>query len=291
MIKYIYFYYVIIIIIYNYISRLINKNKLIKLLLFLFIFLVTMMTNHDEGYRNMLASFRTNDLQALLGAFGRNKGGRKSELKDRALELLRTRPVGFNHSAYVAKIYEIYRSMQSDMPNNNDIMMRSLLQNQQRQMMTMGQIQAPQQRMYQPPQYSQQSMHMTRAGLPQVMPQIQRSIYSNSIGGNTMANNNIQYISGSYQPSGTRSNTSSHLSSSQQINVVSQDSLGYDMKGLPVGNNSYTPSPETVARIKFKKLPFYEVVDEIIKPTLLVGTDRCTLQNTLRGSNIFYYLF
>lgn len=250
-----------------------------------------MMTNHDEGYRNMLASFRTNDLQALLGAFGRNKAGRKSELKDRALELLRTRPAGFNHSAYVAKIYEIYRSMQSDVPNNNDVMMRSLLQNQQRQMMTMGQIQVPQQRIYQPPQYSQQSMHMTRAGLPQVMPQIQRSIYSNSIGGNTMANNNIQYISGSYQPSGTRSITSSHLSSSQQMNVVSQDSLGYDMKGLPVGNNSYTPSPETVARIKFKKLPFYEVVDEIIKPTLLVGTDRCTFQNAPRGSNIFYYLF
>ncbi|KAL4091989.1 hypothetical protein QTP88_026583 [Uroleucon formosanum] len=242
-----------------------------------------MMTNHDEGYRNMLASFRTNDLQALLGAFGRNKAGRKSELKDRALELLRTRPAGFNHSAYVAKIYEIYRSMQSDVPNNNDVMMRSLLQNQQRQMMTMGQIQVPQQRIYQPPQYSQQSMHMTRAGLPQVMPQIQRSIYSNSIGGNTMANNNIQYISGSYQPSGTRSITSSHLSSSQQMNVVSQDSLGYDMKGLPVGNNSYTPSPETVARIKFKKLPFYEVVDEIIKPTLLVGTDRCTFQNAPRG--------
>ncbi|CAI6364397.1 unnamed protein product [Macrosiphum euphorbiae] len=245
--------------------------------------IVTMMTNHDEGYKNMLASFRTNDLQTLLGAFGRNKAGRKSELKDRALELLRNRPTGFNHAAYVAKIYEIYRSMQTDLPNNNDIMMRSILQTQQRQMMTMGQIQGPQQRMYQqPPQYSQQPMHMTRAGLPQVMPQIQRGIYSNSIGANTMANNNIQYISGSYQPSGPRSITSSHLSSSQQMNVV-PDPLGYDMKGMPVGNNSYTPSPETVARIKFKKLPFYEVIDEIHKPTFLAGTERCTLQNIPRG--------
>ncbi|XP_060872489.1 E3 SUMO-protein ligase PIAS2-like [Metopolophium dirhodum] len=244
-----------------------------------------MMTNHDEGYKNMLASFRTNDLQTLLGAFGRNKSGRKSDLKDRALELLRTRPTGFNHAAYVSKIYEIYRSMQTDLPNNNDIMMRSLLQTQQRQMMTMGQIQAPQQRMYQPPpQYPQQPMHMTRAGLPQVMPQIQRGInYSNSIGANTMANNNIQYISGSYQPSVPRSITSSHLSSNQQMNVGSQDPLGYDMKGMPGVNNSFTPSPETIAQIKFKKLPFYEVIDEVLQPTFLAGTDKCTLQNVPRG--------
>jgi len=247
-----------------------------------------MMNNHDESYRNMLASFRTNDLQALLAAFGRNKAGRKSELKERALELLRTRPTGFNHAAYVAKIYEIYRSMQSDLPHN-DIMMRNLLSTQQRQMMNMGQIQNTQQRMYQPPQYPQQSMHMTRAGLPQVMPQIQRSIYGNSIGANTIANNNIQYISGSYQPSGPRSIASSHLSSNQQMNAVPQDGLGYDnMNGSSGGNNPYVPSPEIVAKIKFKKLPFYEVIDEMIKPTFLAGTDRCTLQSFPRGKQ--YYL-
>jgi len=250
------------------------------------------MSNHDEGYKNMLASFRTTDLQTLLGAFGQNKGGRKSDLKDRALELLRTRPPGLNYTAYVTKIYDIYRSTKTDLPHNNDIMMRSLLRNQQRQM-TMEQIQAPQQRMYQPPpQYPQQPMHMTRAGLPQVMPQIQRGHnYSNSVGANTMANNNIQYISGSYQPSGSRSITSSHLSSSQQMNVVSQDPLGYVMKGMPLGNNWYTPSPETLALIKFKKLPFYEVIDEVLKPTLLASMmDGCTLPNSPRGSNIFYYL-
>lgn len=233
----------------------------------------------DEGYRNMLASFRTNDLQALLGAFGRNKAGRKSELKERALELLRTKPTGFNYSAYIAKIYELYRSMQSDLPNND--MMRSLIQSQTRQMLSMGQIQAPQQRLYQPPQYPQQPMHITRAGLPQTMPQIQRGIYSNPIGANTIANNNIQYITGSYQPPpGTRSIASTHLPSNQQMNVVSQDALGFDMKG---GNNSYTPSPEVIAQIKFKKLPFYDVIDEIIKPTFIAGLDRCTLQNFPRG--------
>jgi len=244
----------------------------------------------EEGYRNMLNSFRTNDLQALLAAFGRNKAGRKSELKERAIDLLRSRPANMNYAAYIAKIYEIYRSMQSD-PPNNDIMMRSLLQNQQqRQMISMGQMQNPQQRMYQPPQYPQQSMHMTaRAGLPQVMPQMQRGMYGNHIGansipGNTMANNNIQYISGSYQPSGPRTIVSTQLSSNHQVNiVVSQDALGFDMKTSTSGNNSYAPSLETVAQIKFKKLPFYEVIDEVIKPTLLTGMDRCTLQNVPRG--------
>jgi len=237
----------------------------------------------DEGYRNMLASFRTNDLQTLLGAFGRNKAGRKSELKERALELLRTRPTGFNYAAYLSKIYEIYRSMQSDLPNND--IMRSLIQTQQRQIMSMGQIQNPPQRMYQPPQYSQQSMHMTRAGLPQVMPQMQRGIYGNPMGSNTMANNNIQFISGSYQPAGPRTIVSSQFPSNQQINMVTQDAAGFDV------NNSFTPSLQTLAHLKFKKLPFYEVIDEVLKPTVLTGLERCTLQSVPRGSNIFYYHF
>jgi len=52
------------------------------------------------------------------------------------------------------------------------------------------------------------------------------------------------------------------------------------------GNNFYTPSIETVAEIKYINLPFYEVIDEVIKPTLLTGTDRCTLPNVPKGSNI-----
>ncbi|XP_003241678.1 E3 SUMO-protein ligase PIAS2 [Acyrthosiphon pisum] len=236
----------------------------------------------DHNYKNMLDSFRTIDLQTLLGAFGRSIGGRKSELKYRALELLRTRSPGLNHAEYLSKIHEIYRSMPIVMSNNNAIMNHSLLQTQQRQMM--GQIQAPQQRMYQPaPQYPQQPMHMARGGIPQVMSQIQRGIYHNTFSANTMANNNIQYISGSYQPSGPRSITSSHLSSSQQMNVAPQGPLGYNMQGMTVGNNSYTPSPETVAQIKFKKLPFYEVIDVVLKPTFLAGTDKFSLQKIPKG--------
>jgi len=243
----------------------------------------------NQDYQNMLASFRTIDLKTLLAAFGRSIAGQKCELKDRALELLRTRSPGFNHVEFVSKIHEIYRSMPIVMPNNNAIMNHSLLQTQQRQMM--GQIEAPQQRTYQiVPLYPQQPMHMTRGESPQVMPLIQRDIYSNSVRANTIANNNIQYTSDSYQPSGRRSIKSSHLSSSQRMNVVSQDPLGYHMRGMTVGNNSYIPSPETVAQIKFKKLPFYEVIYVVLKPTFLAGTDKCTLKTFPKGSYIFYYL-
>ncbi|KAF0747502.1 E3 SUMO-protein ligase PIAS2-like [Aphis craccivora] len=274
---------------------------------------VTMNMNYsvDEDYRNMLSIFRYNDLQTLLGTFGLNRAGRKSELRDRAIELLRTRPANISYSAYTAKIYEIHRSMQHELPSN-DSMMRRLSQNQQQQrqmILSVGQIQIPPQRMYQPPQrmyqppqrmyqppqrmyqqpqYPQQSMHMARAGLPQVMPKMQRGMYgnhniSNSIPANNMDNNNIQYIAaGNYQPSGTRTIVSHQLPLKQQMNIVEQDALG--LGTMASGNNSYIPSIETVAKIKFKKLPFYEVIDEVIKPTLLTGTDRCTLQNVPRDT-------
>ncbi|CAI6371796.1 unnamed protein product [Macrosiphum euphorbiae] len=137
------------------------------------------MANND--YKHMLESFRTIDLKTLLGTFGQSIVGKKSELKYRAIELLRSRSAGFNQADYVSKIHEIYCCFGTFMPKNDAIMNHNLLQTQQRQMM--GQIQAPQQGIYQPaPQYNQLPMHMTRGGLSQVVPQTERNIYSNSIG-------------------------------------------------------------------------------------------------------------
>jgi len=42
------------------------------------------MANND--YKNMLDIFRTIDLKTLLGTFGQSIEGKKSELKDRAIE-------------------------------------------------------------------------------------------------------------------------------------------------------------------------------------------------------------
>jgi len=61
--------------------------------------------------------------------------------------------------------------------------------------------------------------------------------------------------------------------------------LKFNMAAGP-SYTSYMPSIGTVPQIKYKKLPFYEVIDEVIKPTLLTGTDRRTLPNVPEGSNI-----
>jgi len=54
---------------------------------------------------------------------------------------------------------------------------------------------------------------------------------------------------------------------------------------------SFTPSPQFLDHVQFKKLPFYEVIGEIIKPTLLTGIEKCTLPNFPKGSYIFYDQF
>lgn len=233
----------------------------------------------EDGYRTMLCSFRTNDLQALLAAFNRNKNGRKSELKERALDLLRNRPIptGFNYQAYLSKISEIYRAMQqSDASSNNNDMMRNIMHNQ-RQIINIAQHQAQQQvqqqRMYQPPPY-QQSMNMVRSGLPQVMPQMQRGMYGSNITGSTSSasNNNIQY---SYHVPNTR-NIVSQVSSNQQMNMGTR----YDMSAQIPGNSiPFSSSLPSLTNVKFKKLPFYEVIAEVIKPTTLIGQERCSLPN------------
>ncbi|XP_076289152.1 E3 SUMO-protein ligase Su(var)2-10 isoform X1 [Lasioglossum baleicum] len=58
---------------------------------------------------NMVLSFRVSELQMLLGFAGRNKSGRKTELQTRALELLRLR----SHPVQL-KIRELYKTIQAD---------------------------------------------------------------------------------------------------------------------------------------------------------------------------------
>ncbi|XP_012235761.1 E3 SUMO-protein ligase PIAS3 isoform X3 [Linepithema humile] len=58
----------------------------------------------------MVLSFRVSELQMLLGFAGRNKSGRKNELQARALELLRLR----SHPAVRMKIRELYKTIQAD---------------------------------------------------------------------------------------------------------------------------------------------------------------------------------
>ncbi|CAH1164681.1 unnamed protein product [Phaedon cochleariae] len=65
------------------------------------------MSENTDELRNMLVSFRVSELQMLLGFAGRNKTGRKSELQQRALELLRVR----SHPIH-QKIKDLYKTTQ-----------------------------------------------------------------------------------------------------------------------------------------------------------------------------------
>ncbi|XP_014487438.1 PREDICTED: E3 SUMO-protein ligase PIAS2 isoform X2 [Dinoponera quadriceps] len=61
----------------------------------------------NEELENMILSFRVSELQMLLGFAGRNKSGRKNELQARALELLHLR----SHPAIRLKIRELYKTI------------------------------------------------------------------------------------------------------------------------------------------------------------------------------------
>ncbi|XP_044263413.1 E3 SUMO-protein ligase PIAS2 [Tribolium madens] len=65
------------------------------------------MSENIDELRNMLITFRVSELQMLLGFAGRNKSGRKTELQQRALELLRVR----SHPIH-QKIRDLYKSIQ-----------------------------------------------------------------------------------------------------------------------------------------------------------------------------------
>jgi len=250
---------------------------------------------YDEDYRNMLARFRLGDLKSLLEAFGQNNVGQRTELRERALEMLSSRPVGLNYVAYLSKIFDIYKFIPSHQPGfSNNNMMCSYMQNQQRQMMSMSQMQIPQQRMYQLPKYHQQEMHMPQARFPHLVTETEGGMYGNptgenSIPGNTMANNHCQNVSGSYQPVGPQIIVPSICPNPSPANQQNMHSVIQNTKNLvlnPSGGKN-NASSQIVTNYKFKKLPFYDVIEDIFKLTLLEGSERCTLPNSAEGSKIF----
>lgn len=224
--------------------------------------------NREEGFANMVNAFRTNDLQLLLGAFGRNKAGRKNELKERALELLRNKPTGFNFHAYCSKILEIYRTLKNDgVPPTSHNGMRNLMQNQQRQMMS---LQPQQQRMFPPPQYPPQ-LHMPRPGLPQVMPRMTRGMYRSNMGAN---NNRFQYVYQHNLPRNVR-----QVPPNQQFTLMVSNAIVYDLnapESQDTSNQEPPPLPPgpPLDNITLRKLPFYEILDDVMKPKVLIGHDR-----------------
>jgi len=216
-------------------------------------------TSEENNYRAMLMNFRISDLQKLLKAFGKNMTGRRFDLQNVALHMLNSKPIDLNYGAFLIKILEIHSDQ-----------MRNSMQSQQTRFMYMNHnTQVPQRRMQ----------------------KYIKSIEAKYVSGNAMSINNIQRVPGNYQPTRPKNAVSSQFLPNQHnymSNMMTQNSVRFYLKTMNSQNTPVTLTPEIVAQYKFKKLPFYEVQEEIIKPTLLDESEKCSLATASKGNSIFY---
>lgn len=216
------------------------------------------MSYPEEEYRRILYSFRLCDLQSLLGTFNLGNTGRKNELQNRAFDFLRNKSA-VNYQAFIAKIIEIYNLNKAHGGSNN-------MQNKWQKFTPAGMQQAHPSTLYQQSsQNPQQSTNIPQAGPSQVMPKILKAI---------SGSNKIQQTYGRGGPCIKMP----QVPLNQQVNAAATNHLTDNTNA-----NSFIPSTQSLAKIKLKKLPFYEVISEIIKPMTLIGKTKCSLPSGSKG--------
>ncbi|CAH0551487.1 unnamed protein product [Brassicogethes aeneus] len=187
------------------------------------------MSENIDELRNMLVTFRVSELQMLLGFAGRNKSGRKNELQQRALELLRVR----SHPIH-QKIRDLYKTIQQSgtltgvqasapSPNNNKEI---------------------------PP--SNSAPATGAANMPQTQGNARSTatVHPYNVDTRQMAARNQQmYQQNMYSPYPS-------FSSKQPI------------------QNNYPIQPD----VKFRRLPFFDVLADLLKPSTLVPSSNSRIQ-------------
>ncbi|XP_021928824.1 E3 SUMO-protein ligase PIAS2 isoform X2 [Zootermopsis nevadensis] len=200
-----------------------------------------------EALKNMVLSFRVSELQMLLGFAGRNKSGRKTELQARAVELLRLRSTPVQ-----MKIKDLYKSIQ------------------QGQASGLGPVQ-------------QQTNPATAASAPSA-PSSAASRDLQAAHNNTMQQHtqpqqrNVVYQQAAY----------TGQSSDRQIqpprSMYPGNMYQYQPKASPPASaaSNYPVHPD----VRFKHLPFFDLMGELLKPSSLVpqGTQR------LQEGNFVFHL-
>ncbi|XP_017775799.1 PREDICTED: E3 SUMO-protein ligase PIAS3-like, partial [Nicrophorus vespilloides] len=189
------------------------------------------MSENIDELRNMLVTFRVSELQMLLGFAGRSKTGRKTELQQRALELLRIRSYTIQ-----AKIRDLYKTIQ--------------------QTGALQQIQPP-------------SPATTPSGTPSPnMPQHQGGVPRATVNpyntrSATLYNQNAasyqQHAYGAYPPVPRIALTQTHMM-----------------------NQNYPIHPD----VEFKRLPFFDVIAELLKPSTLIPQSAARQQEC----NFYFHL-
>lgn len=191
------------------------------------------MSENTDELRNMLATFRVSELQMLLGFAGKNKTGRKNELQQRALELLRVR----SHPIH-QKIRDLYKTIQqsgalaggpasSTSPTNNDL----------------------------PSSVSPAAttMPQTQGGVPT---RTTATVHPYSVDTRQMSNRQATMYQ--HQPN--------------MYQYPPQYSTARQPQTLP--SNNYPIHPD----VKFRRLPFYDILADLLKPSSLVPQSNQRMQ-------------
>ncbi|KAJ8673121.1 hypothetical protein QAD02_004383 [Eretmocerus hayati] len=215
------------------------------------------MSETDE-LENMVLSFRVSELQTLLGFAGRNKSGRKNELQTRALELLRLR----SHPVQV-KIRELYKAIQAD-------------QLAAHQMYGQSGGAAEQQ--------IEQNMHSrnyyTRQGHAQAMSQQQQAqqaakdlppAHQASIPQSQVAQRSVYPAPGGYTSVTPQSRAGAVYSAYSPYAASKVMPIAAPIQLQP---SNYPVHPD----VRFKKLPFYDLLGELLKPSSLMPQGSMRLQ-------------
>ncbi|EFN82639.1 E3 SUMO-protein ligase PIAS2 isoform X1 [Harpegnathos saltator] len=208
----------------------------------------------NEELENMILSFRVSELQMLLGFAGRNKSGRKNELQARALELLHLR----SHPAIRLKIRELYKTIQQDQMATHQMY---------------GQTGSSTE-----PQIDQTMHNRNYYSTRQAMSQQQQSQASVSAG---------KELTPAHQASIPQApRTNPVYPSSGYTNVTAQraPSAGYAYSPYPP---KVLPSPLQMQPttqypvhpdVRLKKLPFFDLLGELLKPSSLMPQGSLRLQ-------------
>lgn len=200
----------------------------------------------------MVLSFRVSELQMLLGFAGRNKSGRKNELQARALELLRLR----SHPVQL-KIRELYKTIQADQLAAHQMYGQT------------GGSGEPQ---------IDQNMHSRNYYTRQAISQQQQSQSSVSSGKDLPPAHQASI------PQAPRTNpvypSSGYTSvTPQQTSTAPYNPYPYPPKVLPSplqiqSRSQYPIHPD----VRLKKLPFFDLLAELLKPSSLMPQGSMRLQ-------------
>ncbi|KAK2584536.1 hypothetical protein KPH14_006905 [Odynerus spinipes] len=204
-----------------------------------------------EELENMVLSFRVSELQMLLGFAGRNKSGRKNELQARALELLRLR----SHPVQL-KIRELYKTIQADQLAAHQMYVQTG---------GTGETQID------------QSMHSRNYYTRQTIGQQQQS--QNSITSekelppaHQASLPQVPRTTPVYQSAGYTS-----VVAPQRTNAT-YNTFSYTPKVIPVPlqipSGQYPVHPD----VRLKKLPFFDLLAELLKPSSLMPQGSVRLQ-------------